>query len=125
MLQNNIIGEVNIPEDMFKKNIVEYGDILFQRSSETREEVGQSNVYLDKHNPATFGGFVIRGKKVEEYNPLFLNYLLKTSHSRKEVTSKSGGSTRYNIGQETLSNIEIFTPSLTEQAKIANFFSLG
>src|SRR5690606_31586394 len=103
---DNIIGEVNISKSMFINNIVDYGDILFQRSSETREEVGQSNVYLDKNMPATFGGFVIRGKKIKDYNPLFLNFLLKTSVARKEITSKSGGSTRYNIGQETLSNIK-------------------
>ncbi|TXK73728.1 restriction endonuclease subunit S, partial [Mesonia sp. K4-1] len=117
----NIIGAVKISEEVFNKNIVEYGDILFQRSSETREDVGQSNVYLDKKVPATFGGFVIRGKRIKDYNPLFLNYLLKTSPSRKEITSKSGGSTRYNIGQDTLSSVGIITTELKEQAKIASF----
>ncbi len=119
----NIIGAVKISEEVFNKNIVEYGDILFQRSSETREDVGQSNVYLDKEMPATFGGFVIRGKQIKDYNPLFLNYLLKTSPSRKEITSKSGGSTRYNIGQETLSSVGIITTEIEEQAKIASFLS--
>jgi type I restriction enzyme S subunit len=59
---DRIIGRVNISDEDFKKNEVTYGDILFQRSSETREEVGQANVYLDQHKSATFGGFVIRGK---------------------------------------------------------------
>lgn len=119
----NIIGLVNISESEFKKNIVEYGDILFQRSSETREDVGQANVYLDKTLPATFGGFVIRGKKKGEYNPLFLNFLLKTKSARKEITSKSGGSTRFNVGQDTLSSVLIKTTSLKEQQKIASFLS--
>ena len=48
-----------------------YGDILFQRSSETREEVETTSVYLDKDKTATFGGFVIRGKKNGEYEPIF------------------------------------------------------
>ncbi|SDA95367.1 type I restriction enzyme, S subunit [Algoriphagus alkaliphilus] len=102
---------------------MEYGDILFQRSSETREEVGQANVYLDKTRPATFGGFVIRGKKVGVYDPSFLNYLLKTPRSRNEITSKSGGSTRYNVGQETLSQVPVILPILTEQQKIAEFLT--
>lgn len=118
-----IIGSVNASEEEFNKNIVEYGDILFQRSSETREEVGQANVYLDKQQPATFGGFVIRGKKIADYNPIFMNFLLKTSRSRKEITSKSGGSTRYNVGQGTLSEVTIYTTENEEQQKIASFLT--
>ncbi|MCE3296020.1 MAG: restriction endonuclease subunit [Crocinitomicaceae bacterium] len=120
---DKIIGEVSISEDEFQNNIVEYGDILFQRSSETREEVGQSNVYLDSQKPATFGGFVIRGKKKDDYHPEFINYLLKTSSVRKDITSKSGGSTRYNIGQETLSTIVIHSTQIEEQIKIASFLT--
>ena len=120
---DKIIGSVNVSESEFRKNIVEYGDVLFQRSSETREEVGQANVYLDNSKPATFGGFVIRGKKKTEYNPLFLNYLLKTQKARNEITTKSGGSTRYNVGQETLSAVGVFMANLDEQQKIASFLS--
>ena len=71
-----IIGSVDVDESIFNKYSVTYGDILFQRSSETREEVGTASVYLDER-PATFGGFVIRGKKIGEYDPMFLNKLLK------------------------------------------------
>ena len=120
---DRIIGSVNVTEDEFKKNLVEFGDILFQRSSETREEVGQANVYLDNEKPASFGGFVIRGKRISDYDPLFMNSLLKTPRSRKEITSKSGGSTRYNVGQETLSQVVILTTIIEEQQKIASFLS--
>jgi type I restriction enzyme, S subunit len=120
---DKILGSVNVPESEFQKNIVEYGDILFQRSSETREEVGQSNVYLDKERPATFGGFVIRGKKIGEYDPIFLNKLLSTSKARKLITDKSGGSTRYNVGQDTLSSVRLLTTILPEQQKIATFLT--
>jgi len=120
---DKIIGSVNVSKDEFYKNIVEYGDILFQRSSETRKEVGQANVYLDKEKPATFGGFVIRGKKKSDYEPVFFNYLLKTPLARKEITSKSGGSTRYNVGQETLSTVKADFPTLPEQTRIASFLT--
>jgi type I restriction enzyme S subunit len=118
-----IIGSVEVTQKELEKNNVSFGDILFQRSSETREDVGQSNVYLDKHKSAVFGGFVIRGKGLKDYNPLFINYLLKTGSARNEITSKSGGSTRYNVGQETLANVVITTTSLSEQQKIASFLS--
>jgi type I restriction enzyme S subunit len=61
---NKIIGCVDVDENLFLKNEVKFGDILFQRSSETREEVGLANVYLDLEKSATFGGFVIRGQKI-------------------------------------------------------------
>ncbi|SEB02414.1 type I restriction enzyme, S subunit [Flavobacterium gillisiae] len=118
-----IIGSVDVEEDIANKFSVNYGDILFQRSSETREEVGTASVYLDKEVPATFGGFVIRGKKIGEYDPVFLNKLLKTDISRDAITSKSGGSTRYNIGQETLNSIFLPFPTLPEQTKIASFLT--
>jgi type I restriction enzyme, S subunit len=120
---DNIIGSVDVDAETIKKFSVTYGDLLFQRSSETREEVGTANVYLDKYKSATFGGFVIRGKKVGDYDPIFLNELLKTGSSRSDITSKSGGSTRYNVGQETLSAVKLTLPMLPEQQKIASFFS--
>lgn len=121
---DNIAGMVDVDETIVEKYSVRYGDILFQRSSETREEVGTANVYLDKEKIATFGGFVIRGKKIGDYDPIFLNKLLKTDTARNSITSKSGGSTRYNVGQEILSSVVLHFPTLEEQTKIASFLSL-
>ncbi|STZ31653.1 EcoKI restriction-modification system protein HsdS [Myroides odoratus] len=121
---DKIIGSVNVTNEIINKFPVNYGDILFQRSSETREEVGTTSVYLDKHKTATFGGFVIRGKQIGEYEPIFLNKALKTSFVRNQITSKSGGSTRYNVGQEILASVTLSLPSIIEQQKIASFLSL-
>ncbi|WP_282052040.1 restriction endonuclease subunit S [Phaeobacter inhibens] len=120
---SNIIGRVEISDAEFEKNEVKYGDILFQRSSETREEVGQSNVYLDRDRSATFGGFVIRGRPTRSFDPKFFDTLLRTATVRKDLTSRSGGSTRYNVGQESLSHVLITVPvDEAEQQKIASFF---
>jgi type I restriction enzyme, S subunit len=120
---DSIIGYVDITDQEFQKSDVQYGDVLFQRSSEIREEAGQSNIYLDKTRNATFGGFVIRGRpKKAKFNPIYFNYLLKTDAVRKEITDRSGGSTRFNIGQDSLSQIPILVcVSPAEQEKIANF----
>jgi type I restriction enzyme S subunit len=120
---DSIIGKVEVTEREFEKNEVIYGDVLFQRSSETREEVGQANIYADENKSAVFGGFVIRGRKKEDYNPYFMNYLLKTSPARKEITTKSGGSTRYNVGQSSLSEVFVNLTDVPEQQKIASFLS--
>jgi type I restriction enzyme S subunit len=117
-----ILGSVEIQEREFQKNDVQYGDILFQRSSEIREEAGQSNIYLDKNQKATFGGFVIRGRPRVKFNPIYFNYLLKTDFVRKEITDRSGGSTRFNVGQNSLSEVPVFiSNSLEEQEKIGFF----
>lgn len=119
---DNIIGSVSISDSVFEKYKVVYGDVLFQRSSETREEVGQSNVYLDQETPATFGGFVIRGHPKKQFHAVYFHSLLKTAHARKDMTSRSGGSTRYNVGQESLSQVTVYVAtSLPEQKKIADF----
>jgi len=123
IIYDNILDYVNASEDQIKNYDVSYGDILFQRSSETREEVGMPNVYLDLDKNCIFGGFVIRGKKIGEYVPFFLKELLRSSKVRKDITSRSGGSTRYNIGQTSLEKVKIDIPSLEEQEKIANFLS--
>lgn len=120
---NNIKGKVDIDSETLKNYSVTYGDILFQRSSETREDAGKSNVYLDKEKVSTFGGFVIRGKKIGIYNPAFMNSLLKTSNVRKEITSKAQGAQHINISQESLEKANITLPSLPEQTKIADFLS--
>lgn len=120
---DSIIGRVEVSEKELEKNEVIFGDVLFQRSSETREEVGQANIYVDKNKNAVFGGFVIRGRKKQDYNPYFINYLLKTSSARKEITTKSGGSTRYNVGQESLSQVFVQLTTLPEQQKIASFLT--
>lgn len=118
---DKIIGRVEVSARELEKNDVRYGDVLFQRSSETREEVGQSNIYLDAEKAATFGGFVIRGRATQDFDPRFFDGLLKTDTVRSDMTSRSGGSTRFNIGQDALAMVAVAVPSeIAEQQKIAD-----
>lgn len=115
---NDIIGQVDIDENTLNTYCVNYGDILFQRSSETAEDAGKSNVYLDNEK-TTYSGFVIRGKKKADYCPYFLNEALKKEEARKQLIRNAAGSQHINIGQESLEKIEVCLPSATEQEKIA------
>lgn len=124
IIYSNIRGMVDINEKTLNHYSVEYGDIVFQRSSETMEDVGNTNVYLDKEKVATFGGFVIRGKKKSDYEPFFLKNLLCSPPSRKKIVRMGAGSQHFNIGQDSLSKIVIPLPSITEQQKISFFLSL-
>ena len=102
---------------------VEKGDMLFQRSSETLEDVGRANVYMDDQ-PAVFGGFVIRGKKKTEYNPMFFRYLLASPYARKKIIPMGAGAQHFNIGQDGLSKVRLHFPVLQEQHKIATLLRL-
>ena len=120
---DNIKGLIDIDEKTLYSYSVTYGDILFQRSSEIIDDIGRTNVYLDKNNIATFGGFVIRGKKIGQYNPVFFNYLLKSPSSRKSIIRLGAGAQHYNIGQENIKTLNFCFPDEIEQAKIACLFS--
>ena len=73
---------------------------------------------------AIYGGFVIRGRKIGNYDPLFFKYLLATPLARKRTCRMGAGAQHFNIGQEGLSKISLHFPSIKEQSKIANLFSL-
>ncbi len=120
---DNIRGKVNATEKEIECFGVKDGDLLFQRSSETLEDVGRANVYMDNRT-AIYGGFVIRGRKIGNYDPLFFKYLLATPLARKRTCRMGAGAQHFNIGQEGLSKISLYFPSIEEQRKIAEFLSL-
>lgn len=120
---DKIIASVEPKGNDLKEFGVNYGDVLFQRSSETLEDVGRANVYLDKKT-ALFGGFVIRGKKIGAYNPLFFRYLFSSPHTRKRIVVKGAGAQHFNIGQDGLSKVSIFVPMAKEQERIAQLLDL-
>ena len=119
---DKIISSVEAKDDDLRDFGVNYGDILFQRSSETLEDVGRANVYLDE-KPALFGGFVIRGKRIGDYNPLFFRYLLSSPSVRKRIIVKGAGAQHFNIGQDGLSKVSLFVPSAKEQDRIAQLLN--
>ncbi|MCI3029495.1 restriction endonuclease subunit S [Desemzia sp. C1] len=119
LVYENILNSVNVSKQTEEKNKVEFGDMIFVRSSEIIEEVGWAKAYLDE-NYALYSGFSIRGKRKEKYDPIFVEHSLN-GISRKQIERKAGGSTRFNVSQEVLNSLLIQTPSFEEQIKIGTF----
>ena len=117
----NVIGTVAISDDEIEKNKVGYGDILFQRSSETKEDIGHASVYFD-NTTSVYNGFVICAKPDELfYDPLYLHYSLQNTRVRKQtITLGAGSGQHYNIGQEGLAQIKAVFPCLEEQQRISD-----
>ena len=120
---DSIKASVEVTEKELSDFSVEKGDLLFQRSSETLEDVGRANVYMDDKT-AVFGGFVIRGKKKGEYDPQYFNYLLRSPFARKRIIPMGAGAQHFNIGQEGLSKVKLHFANIEEQKKIGKMLSL-
>ncbi len=118
-----IPGMVNVSEKEASANAVVRGDILFNRTSETTDEVGFTSVYLDDV-PVVFGGFVIRGRPINgDIHPEYGQYAMRQPMVRYEIIRRSQGAVRSNIGQGELSKVRVHLPPLPEQRKIADILS--
>lgn len=108
----------------FQRNQVKYGDIFFTRSSLVKEGIAWNNVFLYSSEDVTYDGHLIKlTPDQNKYLPLFLHYNFRNQTSRKQLISVSKTGTMTTIGQNDLSDIDIFYPILQEQTKIADFLS--
>ena len=121
--EDDITGAVQITEKQLSEYSVVNGDILFNRTSETPEEIAYSAVYTGDET-ITFGGFVIRGRQTKNFLlPEFVRHCFKSNRIRKEMIRRSQGKVRANIGQKDLNKIPILIPTKNEQEKIAHILS--
>ena len=117
---DDVIGSVEITEKQLNEYSVVRGDILFNRTSETPEEIAFSSVYLGEEK-ITFGGFVIRGRQTKQLLlPEFAKHCFKTDTIRKEMIRRSQGAVRANIGQKDLAKVPIVIPHETDQKMIVS-----
>lgn len=122
--KKDIPGQVDIPDDAFSLYSVIKGDVLFNRTSETADEIGLTAVYLDEE-PVTFGGFVIRARPLDKtLNQDFCKYCFLSKNVRKEIIKRGQGAIRANIGQGDLSDVQLPIPTSAEQEKIAKILSV-
>ena len=121
--EEKIIGRVNVAESQLEGNLLKFGDVLFNRTSETFDEIAMSAVYLDD-KPAVFGGFVIRARPGKGIlTPAYSVYLFQSSKFRNQVIKLGQGAVRANIGQKDLAKVKVSIPPLPEQKKIAQILS--
>ena len=125
-IDNHVIrGKVKVNDRIKEEFIVSNGDVLFNRTSETREEVGCSAVYNDSEE-AVFGGFIIRAHDIKSniLDLLYKGYCFQPSYIRNQISALGNGAIRYNLGQEDLSRVKLLIPPLPEQQRIVSLLSL-
>lgn len=114
-----IPGRVNLPPTVAARYLVRHGDVLFNRTSETPEEVGLSSVYLGD-SAILFGGFVFRGRpKSARLGVAYSKYALRSHRVRAQIVSRGQGAIRANIGQRDLKLVRVVLPPPDEQQSLA------
>ena len=119
LVSQDITGSVSITDKQLEEYSVVKGDMLFNRTSETPEEIAFSSVYFGDEK-ITFGGFVIRGRQSKKrLLPEYAKYCFKTDTIRKEMIRRCQGAVRANIGQKDLSKVPIIIPLIEDQKLIS------
>jgi type I restriction enzyme S subunit len=115
-----ITGQVTLPESMLESYEVRRGDVLFNRTSETQEEVGLAATYLGTER-VVFGGFVICGRpKDQSLDPIYSGYALRAQAIRSQIIPMGQGAIRANIGQHNLRLVVAHVPPPSEQRAIGS-----
>jgi len=119
----SILASVDVKENEFQ-NVVKKGDLFFNTSSETPEEVGMCAV-LDEELDNTYLNSFCFGFRLNDdtHAPLFLSYYLNGSIGRKIMSVLAQGATRYNLSKSNFAETVIKLPSKEEQTAIASILS--
>lgn len=105
-----------------RQNKVIKGDLLFNGSSETPEEVALCSALVDDIDNLYLNSFCF-GFRFHDYktvNPLFFALLFRSQVGRKLIFSLAQGATRYNISKTKFLKLQLLLPSLDEQNAIVS-----
>ncbi len=121
-LVGNRLARVNVGTAE-RQNRVLRGDVLFNGSSETPEEVALAAVVDFDTSPQTYLNsfcFGYRLKDREHIDPTYLAYFFRSSQGRDIVSVLAQGATRYNIAKTKLMQVAPVLPPIDEQRAIVN-----
>ena len=101
------------------------GDLFFNGSSETPEEVGLCSVLLVEIDNLYLNSFCFgfRLFNQSEISGLYLSYFFRSPIGRKHMSLLAQGATRYNLSKANFLKLEINLPKSKEQNKIATILS--
>lgn len=122
-LNNKLFEKVNINE---VQNFIRYGDLFFNTSSETPEEVALCSAFMDETeeniavNSFCFG---FRLNNLKSIYPLYLVDYFRSYEGRKKIIEIAQGSTRYNLSKEYFLKLLIPIPDYEEQKAISTMIT--
>lgn len=113
------VGRVQVADDE-KQLALEYGDVLFTGSSESREEVGMTAVVTGEFSqPVYLNSFSICFRWSKNlFDPGYAKYMFNSPEIRREIQRCASGVTRFNLSKKRLEKIFIPVPPLEAQHEI-------
>lgn len=126
----NVMSNVVINCDAFERvkvsptesqNRVMKGDLLFNGSSETPEEVALCSILAEDVSNLFLNSFCFgfRFREAVETDGLFLAYYFRSKSGREMMKSLAQGSTRYNLSKVAMLKSLLLLPRMPEQKAIA------
>ncbi len=100
---------------------LEYGDILFAGSGETKEEIGKCVAFVTDTEVYAGGDILIL--RPRDVNSLFLGYALNTPEVNRQKSSRGQGDAVVHISATALAQVCLLLPPLEEQTAIATVLS--
>jgi len=110
---------VNVNQDEVQNRVTK-GDLFFNGSSETPDELGMC-AFLGEDVSETFLNSFCFGFRLNEFasaDGLFLAYLFRSHVGRDLLRPLAQGAIRYNLSKAALLNIELALPSVEEQMAV-------
>lgn len=111
-----------------RQNQVQRGDVLFNGSSETPEEVALAAVIDFDPKPGTFLNSFCFGYRLNDGQrivPAYLAYFFRSAQGRMAVSALAQGATRYNIAKTKLIDLAPLLPAIPEQRAIVGVLRDG
>lgn len=124
IIDTSILEKVNMNLGE-KQNAVHKGDLFFNTSSETPEEVGICAVILEEIDDLYLNSFCFGFRLFDEnVDGEYLAYYFRSKAGRDLMITLAQGATRYNLSKSAFDKSEITIPStIEEQQAIANILS--
>lgn len=120
----NYLEHVNVDQHE-GQNQARIGDLFFNGSSETPEELGMCSVLVDDLENIYLNSFCFgfRFHEGVKDNGLFLSYFFRSGQGRELLYSLAQGATRYNLSKANFLKLEVVLPQTEEQTAIATVLS--
>ena len=115
------LDSVNINKGEIQNKILK-GDLLFNGSSETPEELGFCSAVLEQIDNLYLNSFCFgfRIFNTKQYDSLFLAYFFRSSYGREFIYSLAQGATRYNLSKTNFLKSTLLLPIYEDQVQIAS-----
>lgn len=119
IIDTSILERVNVSRNE-GQNEVRPGDLFFNTSSETPEEVGMCAVLLEEADNVFLNSFCF-GFRIEKpgIDPLFASYYFNSQEGRRIMRVLAQGATRFNLSKAHFQEAEVSFPAYERQREIA------